>query len=205
MRVDCCGKGEMHDMGAAQWVSDDVLALVLAAMTPANRLAVQVSLCTGLRISDVLAIKTETVVRTARPYIRDSKTGKRHRIYLPAKLRDAMLRQAGIIWIFEGRLDPKKHRTRSAVYKDMVLASQLVKRGQWVDAGTQISPHTARKCAAVKAYRKGGFDAAQALLQHDKDHPMITLLYALSDTVPPSRRRNRASVAISTRKPHKGH
>ena len=45
----------------------------------------------------------------------------------------------------------------------------------------QISPHSARKLAAVEAYRKGGLDAAQRLLSHSD--PAVTLLYALSDAV----------------------
>ncbi|MCQ6425686.1 hypothetical protein, partial [Vibrio parahaemolyticus] len=73
--------------------------LILAAMMPANRLAIEVSLATGLRISDVLSLKTDKVRQTARPYVRDSKTGKLHRIYLPAELRHRMLAQAGTILV----------------------------------------------------------------------------------------------------------
>ena len=189
----------------SEWVSDDVMELILATMLPANRLSVQVSLATGLRISDVLSLKTETIQRTARPYVRDSKTGKNHRIYLTAELRTQLLAQAGSIWVFEGRLDPKKHRTRQTVYKDMEHAVAVVKRAQQVDRGKSISPHSARKCAAVRAYQRGGLDAAQALLVHDPDHPMVTLLYALSDEMPPSSKRCRKrKPATSKRKPQSG-
>ena len=70
----------------SSWVSDDVMGLILAAMLPVNRLAVEVSLATGLRISDVLSLHTDLVRRTQRPYVTDSKTGKTHRIYIPAEL-----------------------------------------------------------------------------------------------------------------------
>ena len=178
--------------------------LILATMLPVNRLAVQVSLATGLRISDVLSLKTETVQRTARPYVRDSKTGKNHRIYITAELRTRLLAQAGSIWVFEGRLDPKKHRTRQTVYKDMEHAVAVVKRAQQVDRGKSISPHSARKCAAVRAYQRGGLEAARAMLVHDPDHPMVTMLYALSDEMPSSKRCRKRKPATSKRKPQSG-
>ena len=178
-------------MGAAAWVSDDVMRLVLAVMLPENRLAVEVSLSTGLRISDVLSLKTADVERTNRPTVRDSKTGKNHRIYLPAKLREQMLQVAGTLYVFEGRLYPHAHRTRAAVYKDMTRAADIVKRAKYIERDVQISPHTARKKAAVRAYARGGLDAAQALLVHDPEHPLVTLSYALSDQIPSQTRRRR--------------
>lgn len=161
------------------WVDDDVFRLVLAAMMPVNALAIETSLYTGLRIDDVLSLKTETVRKTARPYVRDSKTGKTHRIYLPAELRARMLAQAGRLYIWEHRLDWTKHRTRQAVYKDMRQAAEVFERNGKVKQ--HISPHSARKSAAVRAYKRGGLDAAQALLVHDEGHPLVTLLYALAD------------------------
>lgn len=163
----------------SEWVEDDTMKLVLAAMMPANALAVECSLYTGLRIDDVLSLKTEKVRRTARPYVRDSKTGKTHRIYLPAELRERMLVQAGRVWVWEHRLDWRKHRTRQAVHKDMKQAAQVYKRSGRLRA--HVSPHSARKVAAVKAYKKGGLEAAQALLVHDTGHPLVTLVYAMAD------------------------
>lgn len=163
----------------SEWVEDDTMRLILAAMMPANALAVECSLYTGLRIDDVLALKTEKVRRTARPYVRDSKTGKTHRIYLPAELRERMLAQAGRVWVWEHRLDWRLHRTRQAVHKDMKQAAQVYIRSGRLRA--HVSPHSARKVAAVKAYKKGGLEAAQALLVHDTGHPLVTLVYALAD------------------------
>ena len=192
-------------MARSEWVNDDVMYLILAAMMPANRLAIEVSLATGLRISDVLSLKTDKVRQTARPYVRDSKTGKLHRIYLPVELRRRMLAQAGTIWVWEGRTDPTKHRTRGAVYKDMMQAVQIIKRAGHVDKCAHISPHSARKIAAVDVYHSKGLRAAQELLVHDEEHPATTLLYALSDEMPPSsKHRKRRSCAKSTRKPHRG-
>lgn len=202
------GKGSGAKMARADWVSAELLDHILAAMMPANRLAIEVSLCTGLRISDVLSLKTAVLERSARPYLRDSKTGKTHRVYFPCELRSRMLKQAGKIYVFEGRLDPKKHRTRSAVYKDMLAAVAAFKRVGTVPKEKSISPHSARKIAAVRAYESGGFEAAQSLLVHDAEHPGVTLLYALSNTgykPPTSKRRKRKRAARSARTAHKGH
>src|SRR5699024_5754865 len=112
----------------SEWVDERTLDLVLAAMMPGNALAVEVSCATGLRIDDVLALKTDTVRRTARPYVRDSKTGKTHRIYLPAELRARMLAQAGRVYIWEHRTDWTRHKTRQADYKDMRTAAEVIER-----------------------------------------------------------------------------
>lgn len=212
--VDCVH--ELTDAGLttggenmrSSWVNDDVMGLILAAMLPANRLAVEVSLATGLRISDVLSLKTDLVQRTQRPYVTDSKTGKTHRVYLPRELRERMLQQAGKVWVWPGRLHPlEQHRTRQAVYKDMAQAVQVMRRAQHVERQQSISPHSARKCAAVRAYQRGGLDAAAAMLQHDPDHPLVTMLYALSDKpdlFPSSKRRSKRSCARSSRKPQSG-
>lgn len=165
----------------SEWVDGDTMALVLAAMMPGNALAVECSLVTGLRIDDVLSLQTETVRRTARPYVRDSKTGKTHRIYLPRELRERMLAQAGRVYVWEHRTNWTRHRTRQAVYKDMRQAAGVFERNGRL--GAHVSPHSARKCAAVRAYQRGGLDAAAALLNHDEGHPLVTMVYALADQV----------------------
>lgn len=165
----------------SEWVNAETMSLVLAAMMPENSLAIEVSLATGLRIDDVLALKTATVQRTARPYVRDSKTGKTHRVYFPAELRARMLAQAGRVYVWEHRTDWTRHRTRQAVYKDMRQAAGVFERNGRL--GAHVSPHSARKCAAVRAYQRGGLDAAAALLNHDEGHPLVTMVYALADQV----------------------
>lgn len=165
----------------SEWVNAETMGLILAAMMPENSLAIEVGLATGLRIDDVLALKTETVRRTPRPYVRDSKTGKTHRIYLPRELRERMLAQAGRVYVWEHRTDWTRHRTRQAVYKDMRQAAGVFERNGRL--GAHVSPHSARKCAAVRAYQRGGLDAAAALLNHDEGHPLVTMVYALADQV----------------------
>lgn len=164
-------------MGAAAWVSRPEMDHILAALMPQNRLAVRVAMHTGLRIGDVLRLRPRDL-RTARPTIRESKTGKTRRISLPRGLLEDLRANSGDYWVFESRTNPKKHRTRQAVYKDIRKAAAVFQRTGAVRPG-QVSTHSARKIAAVDAYHRGGMAAAQRLLNHGD--PAITALYALAD------------------------
>ena len=99
-------------------------------------------LATGLRVGDVLKLTTEQVKRQ-RFTVRESKTGKTRRVYLPAKLQLQLLAQAGRLYAFEGRTDWRKHRTRQAVWKDTVRCAAFFQRGGSVPR-VQRSAHTAR-------------------------------------------------------------
>ena len=141
---------------------------------PQNRLALQISLTTGLRIDDVLHIKSAQLEKD-RFTIKEMKTGKSRRVRLPKALRDECLRQAGRYYVFEHRLDPTKPRTRQAVYKDLKRACKLFRVN-----GLQISPHTARKIYSVGLFDKcNSVEKVQSVLNHSK--PEITEVYTLSD------------------------
>lgn len=159
---------------------------VLAALMPQNRLVVRLCMATGLRISDALALKSAQLY-TARPTVREMKTGKTRRLYIPADLRRELQAQAGRVWVFEGRTDSSRHRTRQAVLKDIKRAQAFFRRAGTLPAGCNLGTHTARKMAAVDAYHRGGMPAAQKLLNHSD--PAITALYALADTMPPPKRK----------------
>lgn len=164
----------------ADWVARRELEHILAALMPQNRLALEVSLATGLRISDVLSIKAEQLQRASdrRITVREMKTGKSRRIKLPLELYERMLRQAGRVWVWEGRLDWRKHRTRQAINKDLERCAALFR----LPRGLHLSPHTARKSYAVEAYhRTGDLKRVQKLLQHSRES--ITILYAMADAL----------------------
>ena len=150
---------------------------VLAALMPTNRLIVRLCMATGLRVSDVLELKTAQLRR--RQTVRERKTGKTRRITWPAALYDQMQQQAGRIWVFESRCNPTQHRQRQTVWKDIKHAEQVYKRSGVVAVGQNLGTHTARKYAAVEAYRQGGLAKAQRVLNHSD--PLITRIYALSD------------------------
>lgn len=157
----------------ADWIDPEIMEHVLAALMPANALAVRTSMATGLRIGDVLEITTDEV-RRGRWTVHEGKTGKGRRVRLPARLRDAILSQAGHVYAFEGRTDGRRHRTRQAVYKDIRRAAEAFRLRE------HISPHTARKMYAVESLKKyGDLRKVQQLLNHESE--AVTMIYALAD------------------------
>lgn len=161
----------------ADWIKSEELGHLLAALMPANRLALEISLATGLRISDVLAIKTDQLHSCQRRFtITQSKTGKKRRVQLPVELHSRALAMAGQCFVFPHRLDWKRHRTRQAVYNDLKRIAKMWR------LKSQISPHTARKVFAVSEYAKtGDLKRVQKLLSHSDE--AVTIIYAMADLV----------------------
>ena len=144
------------------------------AMTYENVLALRVSLETGLRVGDVLALTdTQIVGRTLRGVA--EKTGKKYRKVisydLAKRLKQLSPNAAG--YIFPHRTKPTDHRTRQAVWQNMKKAAALM--------GVQLNaaPHSARKTYAVQKFHDSGLEAAMKELQHDR--LSTTMLYAFSD------------------------
>lgn len=150
---------------------------VLAALTPANRLVCEVSLMTGLRLGDVLNMRSARLAE--RMTIRELKTGKSRRVRIPVELLNRMHAIKGKIYVFEGRTDPKKHRSRAAVYKDIKRAAKLFR----LDKRLQVSPHSLRKIWSVEQLRRhgGNIHKVQELLQHENE--AVTMLYAMADAL----------------------
>lgn len=146
---------------------------ILAALTYENRLAITVSLLTGLRIGDVLNMRSRDLLKD-RFTITEEKTLKRRTIRMPVKLRDELQGIAGKIYVFENRLSARKHRTRQAVYKDIKRAAKAFR------IKSNISCHTARKIYAVSEYKKD-FSVARVkkLLNHSNE--AVTMIYAIAD------------------------
>lgn len=163
MRSDYIFKGELEH--------------ILAALMPENRLACEVSLATGLRISDVLNMRSDKL--SERMYIRELKTGKTRCIRLGRELLDRLHACKGKIYVFEGRYDYRKPRTRQAVYKDLKRAAALFR----IDKNLQISPHSIRKVWSVEKYRACGnnLKKIQQLLNHNDE--AVTMLYAMADVL----------------------
>lgn len=146
---------------------------MLALLTPPNRLACQLALHTGLRISDVLALRTEQL--KPRLTVKEAKTGKSRRITIPKQLLADIQAQAGEVWAWPGR-DPAKHRTRQAVWADVKRAQRACR------LPSNIGPHSLRKTYAVRQYaRSGDLGKVQAALNHSD--PAVTVLYALADHI----------------------
>lgn len=167
-------------MGRSSWVSDEAMGHVLAALTPQNRLVMEVCISTGLRVGDVLALKTAAL--RPRQTIREQKTGKTRRVRWRKDLYERMLAGAGRLWVFEGRTDWKRHRTRQAVWKDLRRISRVFLPGGGIPRGAQVSPHSARKMYAVGLlHQTGDLRRVQKELNHDSE--AVTLLYAMADQI----------------------
>lgn len=159
----------------SEWAPKGEILHILAALTPQNRLACEVSLCTGLRINDVLALKPQQVAK-GRFTVREEKTGKTRLVRLPKELRDRCVQNSGQHFVFEGRLNGRQHRTRQAVFKDLNRVARLF--------GTKkhITPHSLRKVYAVEEYAKhGDLKRVQKLLNHSSE--AVTMLYAMANVV----------------------
>ena len=156
---------------------------VLAALTPSNRLVCEVCLHTGLRLSDVLGLRTEQL--RPRFWITEAKTGKRRIVGLPAPLLSALLRQAGKVWVFPGR-DPRKHRSRQAVWKDVKRASVAFRIPQ------NVGPHSFRKVYAVDLMQKyGDIERVRRALNHGSY--TTTMIYAMADGLLTAKMLSRAA------------
>lgn len=157
------------------YITDDDLEVVYRLLMPQNRLVCMVAERTGLRISDVLELKTAELKQ--RMTVKERKTGKSKRIYLAPPLLAAIQDQAGPVWAFPGAPGSSTgHKTRQAVWKDLKRAQRALR------LPANLGPHSLRKVYAVKALRKtGDLGQVQRLLNHDD--PAVTLIYALADHV----------------------
>ena len=169
----------------AEWVKRDEMEHVLRALMPENRLACQVAMETGLRIGDVLSLKTSKLKQ--RMTVQEQKTGKTRRIYLKKSLYDQLIRQAGEVYVFPHRTNGKRHRTRQAVYKDVVRAAKAFR------LENHVSPHSLRKLYAVEEYhRTGNPQAVQKALNHSD--VSISALYFLADQL--TKRKNQSKLKM---------
>lgn len=163
----------------SEYIAQKELEHILAALTLENRLALEVSLATGLRISDVLSLKTQQLqqANNGRVTVRELKTGKYRRVYIRSDLIERMLRIAGKLYVFTHRLDHKRHRTRQAVYKDITRVAKAFRIKE------HVSPHSCRKVYAVNFFHKTGGDLIKVrnLLNHENE--AVTMIYALADVL----------------------
>lgn len=171
----------------AGWLRTPELEHVLAALMPGNRLVLEVCLSTGLRVSDALGLKTAALEKAAkgngRLTVRELKTGKNRRVRIPMELLYRCMDCAGRVYVFEGRFDRLRHRTRQAVWKDLHRAARLFR------LDVHVSPHSTRKAWAVDEYhRTGSLRRVQAEMNHSD--PAITALYAMADSLEKRKRGN---------------
>lgn len=163
----------------SDYINTDTISHILWALQPANRLVCEVALETGWRVDDILELKTSDVVASKNKKrhalsITEKKTGKRSTRYLSASLIDDLLEQSGSIYVFQGRDDYRKHRTRQAVFIDLKRTAKRFK------IPGVISPHSLRKNYAVYLKQQGKtFEEIQKAFNHE--NLITTIIYVLSD------------------------
>ncbi len=166
-----------------EYLLDKEVDMILAALTPANRLVMRVCLTTGLRIGDVLSLKTAQLAPHF--WITEKKTHKRKQVGLPEPLLSDLRKQAGEVWVFPGR-DGRKPRTRQAVWKDVKRAARAFRLPQ------NVAPHSARKVYAVDLLQKyGEISRVKKALNHSSES--VTMIYALADLQLQAKFRKRRS------------
>lgn len=154
---------------------------VLAALMPQNQLIVRVMLQTGMRLSDVLDMKTENLATSG--WYTERKTGKKRRFGISKPLLEAIQEQAGPVWAFPGRKMGTK-KTRQAVWKDIKRASKAFRLPQNVGA------HSFRKVYAVKLLKKyGNIEKVQKNLNHASTS--VTAIYAMADILLDRKKRQK--------------
>lgn len=155
----------------AEYLIEKEVERVLDLLTYENRLVLRVLLHTGIRISDALQLKPEQLKPNF--WITEQKTGKRRQIGLPEPLLSDLQQNAGEHWVFPGS-DPKKHRTRQAVWKDVKRAAAALR------LTANAAPHSARKVYAVELLRKyGDIERVKRALNHGGLE--VTMIYAMAD------------------------
>lgn len=176
------------DYMTTEYLLQEQVDRVLLLLTPVNRLVMRVALHTGLRVSDVLALKTEDLLRGPRWSVVEAKTGKRKLVALPHDLWHDLQGVCGTKWVFPGRLDQETHRSRQAVWRDIKRAAKACRLPQ------NIGPHSARKVYAVRLMeRYGDIEKVRKNLNHDSFS--TTMVYAMADsllTAKHKRRRGRS-------------
>lgn len=158
---------------------------VLAMLTPDNARVMRVALHTGLRVSDVLDLRTAQLA--PRFWVTEKKTGKRRQVGLPEPLLSDLKNGAGTVWVFPGRV-PGKRRTRQAVWKDVKRAARALRLPQ------NVGPHSARKVYAVDLLeRYGDIERVKRALNHSSES--VTMIYALADLRLRSKKARRRAAA----------
>lgn len=156
-----------------EWIDDQHLELVLALLMPQNRLIMQLCIHSGLRVGDVVEMRSDQL--KPRVTVKERKTGKSRRITIPAKLLKEIQAQAGEVWAFPGREGSAAgHKTRQAVWADVKRAARAARLPE------NVGTHTMRKVYAVRQMqRTGDLSYVQKALNHTD--PAVTLIYAMAD------------------------
>lgn len=153
-----------------------IVARFLNNLSYKHELICRFGLATGLRISDIIQLTIDKV-KIEKPTIKEKKTGKSKRIYIPKELREELInyhkRYSNNEYIFYSESSASGHISRQAVWKAF---KQTAKK---LNIKSNIAPHSTRKSYACKLLRKG---KNYTYIKNKLNHKSIsdTILY-LSD------------------------
>ena len=155
----------------SRFLTENELKSLRLALDEQAFLPLVISLETGLRVGDVVALKVRDVKADGIHY-KAQKTGKKGVAPISAKTR-SKLNKSGV-WLFPSPYKAGQHLTRQAVWVRMKKAGKAC----GVDL-EGLSPHSLRKVFAVELYRKKGFKAVKEALQHN--YASTTEIYTFAD------------------------
>lgn len=155
-------------------LNSEIVAKFLKRLNYKHELICRVGLSTGLRVSDILRLTIDQV-KIEKPTIKEMKTGKSKRIYIPKNLRQELIsyhaRNSYNEYIFYSESN-SGHLSRQAVWKAFKRASKSLHLKE------NIAPHSTRKSYACKLLKKGkNFKYIKSKLNHS--NMTDTLLYLL--------------------------
>lgn len=155
-------------------LNTEIVAQFLRRLNYKHELICRVGLSTGLRVSDILRL-TIGQVKIEKPTIKEMKTGKSKRIYIPKKLRQELIsyhaHNSHNDYIFYSE-SSSGHLSRQAVWKAFKRASKSLHLKE------NIAPHSTRKSYACKLLKKGkNYTYIKDKLNHN--NITDTLLYVL--------------------------
>ena len=168
----------------SKYIQENDVARLRKAVGGDSWLPLEISLETGLRIGDVVALKRIQVGHDSEGYLIKyiaHKTGKKGVARISDSLGKRLEARTGRVrgaYLFPpGRRGGKNvHLTRQACWARMKTAA-----GRLGIDGDGVSPHSLRKNFAVALMHERGLDAVKAALQHSND--AVTRIYAYADTI----------------------
>lgn len=156
----------------ARYLSQAEIDKLSAVMKSADWLPLRVACATGLRVGDVVKIRTSDLSGGGVSYVAE-KTRKAGFSPCPEHLLRQMRKNARLGWCFPSKKG-KGHITRQAVWARVKRACE--KSGVSADG---VSPHSFRKFFAVDLLNKTDLRTVQEALQHSNVY--VTEQYAFSD------------------------
>lgn len=160
----------------SKYVTKDTLTKLRRVLGSEAWLPFQVALETGLRIGDVIHLRSSDLSLTGGRYVLSyvaMKTGKEGSAFLSPSTGKRLAGREGFLFPGRGKTG---HLTRQAAWARVKRACSAV----GIDPDG-ISPHSLRKCFAVALRHEKGIDAVKDALQHSSE--AVTRVYAYADTV----------------------